>query len=75
MDSIVPITSEPTTDGEREAKLAADGDIQLGVGIYLTPDQLRTLGVDPKETDTVTYEVDAETQRVVIKPVDEEDED
>ncbi|MDL0136855.1 hypothetical protein [Halobacterium salinarum] len=44
-----------------------------GVGIYLTPDQLRTLGIDPEETDSVTYEVDAETQRVVIKPVDEED--
>ncbi|MBP1923017.1 hypothetical protein J2751_002050 [Halorubrum alkaliphilum] len=47
---------------ERQARVSNDG-----CGIFLTGDELRTLGVDPEVTDAVEYDV-TESGLVVTDP-------
>lgn len=35
---------------QREAQVSA-----AGVGLFLTPEELRTLGINPDETDSISY--------------------
>jgi len=70
---MIPTSEQNTSDGEREAEIATAGDTPLGACVYLTPDQLRALGIDPEDTDAVGYEVDEDAQRLIIEPVGGDD--
>jgi len=53
---------------KRQAQIStADDGEPIGVTIFLASEQLRALGVDPVETDKVTYSVDAESEQVIIE--------
>ena len=50
---------ERRTSKRRIAAMTEDREGQpLGVGIFLAPEQLEQLGIDPERTDVVEYYVD-----------------
>ena len=53
------LMQERRTSERRIATMNEDrGGKPLGVGVFLTPEQLAQLGIDPEETDVVEYYVE-----------------
>lgn len=59
------------TSDSRRAEVTTQGDDPLGACLYLTPEDLRDLGIDPETTDAVEFHVS--DGHLVVDAIDEED--
>lgn len=64
---IPPDSAAETSDQSRRATVSTEDGSALGVCLYLTPADLRALGIDPECTDAISYEIDAETGQLTIR--------
>lgn len=60
-------------DTPREAEVTTTDEHPSGACLYLTPDELRALGVDPEEADSLTYTVDEETGSIAVETTEVEE--
>lgn len=70
MRLLLPETSEEISD-DRKAKVDTYQDKSIGACLYLTPEDLRDLDVDPETADTIEFHVD-DTGRLVVDAIDTE---
>jgi|GEM_PF-2661644 len=59
------------SEDTRRAELSTHDDDTLGACLYLTPEDLRDLDVDPETADAIEFHVD-DTGRLVVDAIDTE---